>query len=254
MKKLHLLLAANILFALALTISCDGGGGGGGGWQTCSELEKTVESCYGKYESEYNKCTNDACEDAVDDKIDQCIVDAACNGTKLEACGAHYEAEGCGSNNGEDIFVNCQFGSYYYYHCGMYPEDECSGNGGHPVSSCGNWLSCYALDDLGGSCYNRYPSNETQYESCLFNGACKNALDWDECEAYYEWQGCLEEEDDDYWNLSCSEADDVYDNCEYWYGDDDDSFENCIRTYLCNGNYDLDACADYYNDKCWWYY
>jgi len=96
MKKNHFLLAASLLLALAFTLSCSDDKGG---WLTCKELYNLENKCYNKYKTEYNACDNgndnDECYDALDAKVDKCVIDDACNGTSMNKCEEHYYKEGC---------------------------------------------------------------------------------------------------------------------------------------------------------------
>jgi len=90
-------LAATFGLALTFTLSCSDDDKGG--WLTCEEYESFAQKCFSKYEAELYACKgNEACEDAVLDKMDKCFISAApnaCNGTSAEVCFDHYESMGC---------------------------------------------------------------------------------------------------------------------------------------------------------------
>jgi len=67
----------------------------GGDWLTCEEFDDLFDECWYKYESEYDACRTDACEDAVDEKYEKCIVSGACNGVNENMCMVHYRQAGC---------------------------------------------------------------------------------------------------------------------------------------------------------------
>jgi len=100
-KLTKIALTATIVLALAFTLSCssdddDNNNNGGGGWlTTCEQFHNLFQQCDAKYQTEYNNCTDSACEEKVDEKIDDCISAGACNGTGFVECKQHYEDMGC---------------------------------------------------------------------------------------------------------------------------------------------------------------
>jgi len=96
-KLVKLALAASIVLAWAFTSCSDDKGG----WLSCKEVSALGNKCYNKYESEADACNDDACWDAVDAKIEQCVIKDACNGTSMSKCGEHYAKE-CGWEEEED--------------------------------------------------------------------------------------------------------------------------------------------------------
>jgi len=171
MKRIHLLLVASLLFALAFTLSCSDDKSG---WLTCKELFSLADKCNKKYKAEFNACKTDACEEAVDAKVDQCVISDACNGVSEKQCAKHYQEEDCFDGDDDD--------------------DDNNNNNNN-----GGWLSCDVVYVIVRSCEIQSGCSEcSAFDRCIMNsGACGNAS-ISQCEEHYVNRCDWEDDDDDH--------------------------------------------------------
>jgi len=235
MKKIHFLLAASLLFALAFTLSCSDDKGG---WLTCKELETLSMKCYNNHKAEYDACKNDACDEAVGAKIEQCIISDACNGTSMDKCKEHYYKEGCSS------------------------DDSNGGGGGDKPSPPpnGDWLTCSQLESRVGLCENRYRAEleachtdacwdavEAKLDQCVADEAC-NGINLEICALYYRNAGCLDDDDEDGGSDEPNPpSNGEWLTCSEFYMLDDSCYDRYEAEYACN--YNDDACWDIVDAK-----
>jgi len=248
MKRIHLLLVASLLFAVAFTLSCSEDKGGG--WLTCQELIKLEDKCANTYEQKYDDCKDRTCRDKVESEWEKCFIGDACNGASMNKCEKHYKDEGCFEDDDYD------------------DDDDDDYGGGN------RWLTCNELDNYIGYCEAMSGGNENKYNQCILSGACNGTYNFEMCEAYYRYAGCLEDDDDDDDNngggsdngnwLSCREFNILEDNCDRIYDEEtnacgirdyacwdaaDENFDECIIDGACNGASES-LCWNHYERVC----
>jgi hypothetical protein len=90
-KTKGFLLTAGIVLATTFTLSCSDDDSGGS-YLSCPEVMEAGEMCKSNYQAEFKACNNNAdCEDRVDDKATDCLIDKACGGNSRSSCKAHYD-------------------------------------------------------------------------------------------------------------------------------------------------------------------